>query len=39
MKNQMKQALGAVALSAVALSMISTNGAVARVKPDTVKPS
>ena len=34
-----KQALGSVALSAMALSMIGTGGAVAQTKPDTVKPN
>ncbi len=34
-----KQALGSVALSAMALSMIGTGGAVAQSKPDTIKPA
>ena len=38
MKNAVKQALGAVALSAIALSMIGANSVVAREKADVVKP-
>ena len=34
-----KQALGSVALSAVALGMVGTDGAVAQNKPQTVKPN
>jgi hypothetical protein len=37
MKNLMKQALGAVALSAMSLSMIGTDGAVAKPKSDKIK--
>ena len=37
MKNLMKQALGAVALSAMALSMIGADVAVAKPKPDKIK--
>jgi hypothetical protein len=37
MKNLMKQAMGAVALSAMSLSMIGTDGAVAKPKSDKIK--
>jgi hypothetical protein len=39
MKNVMKQALGAVALSAMALSMIGTDGALAKGKSAVMKPT